>query len=216
MIKPEFRAGAGVEWEAPKGLGLEPLVRSKLLIIGVADKARGPKLPLSVHVDVTGLSISRFQILRRGVGLMVKPMQLGHTNIRVSNLARSEEFYTEAIGLEVVSRRENGVNLSAREPSQEIVLREIGADDREQDVKSVGSNHLAWEMATFDDLQAICDQLVSKGIELSRVRSNSYSVGVYFNDPDGNSNEVYFEDVEAFRRRPEEGEYHRKLVGITG
>ena len=43
---------------------------------------------------------------------MAKPMQLGHTNIRVSNLARPEAFYTEAIGLEVVSRRENGVNLS--------------------------------------------------------------------------------------------------------
>ena len=81
--------------------------------------------------------------------------------------------------------------------------------------KSVGYNHLAWEMATFNDLQEICDQLVSQGIELFRVRSNSYSVRVYFNDPDGNSNEVYFEDIEAFRRRPEEGEYHRKLVGIS-
>ena len=145
---------------------------------------------------------------------MAKPMQLGHTNIRVSNLARSEAFYTEAIGLEVVSRRENGVNLSAREHSQEIVLREISANDREQEIKSVGSNHLAWEMASFDDLQAICDQIVSHGIELRWTRSNSYSVGVYFNDPDGNSNEVYFEDVEAFRRRPEEGEYPRKLVGV--
>ena len=119
---------------------------------------------------------------------MAKPMQLGHTNIRVSNLARSEAFYTEAIGLEVVSRRENGVNLSAREHSQEIVLREITSNDREQDIKSVGANHLAWEMATFDDLQEICDQLVSQGIELKWTRSNSYSVGVYFNDPDGNSN----------------------------
>ena len=66
---------------------------------------------------------------------MAKPMQLGHTNIRVSNLARSEAFYTEAIGLEVVSRRENGVNLSAREHSQEIVLREITSNDREQDIQ---------------------------------------------------------------------------------
>ena len=146
---------------------------------------------------------------------MTKPMQLGHTNIRVSNLARSEAFYTEAIGLEVVSRRENGVNLSAREHSQEIVLREITSNDREQDIMSVGSNHLAWEMATFDDLQEICDQIVSQGIDLFRVRSNSYSVGVYFNDPDGNSNEVYFEDIEAFRRRPQDGEYHRKLVGVS-
>ena len=146
---------------------------------------------------------------------MVKPMQLGHTNIRVTNLARSEKFYCQALGLEVVSRRENGVNLSAREHSQELVLREIAPDAREQDVKGVGTNHLAWEMASFDDLQEMCRQLTSVGVELVRTRTNSYSVGVYFSDPDGNSNEVYFEDVEAFRRRPEEGEYHRKLEGIT-
>ena len=146
---------------------------------------------------------------------MAKPMQLGHTNIRVSNLARSEAFYTEAIGLEVVSRRENGVNLSAREHSQELVLRVVGPDTREPQAKSVGTNHLAWEMTSFDHLQEMCQQLTSAGIELKRVRSNSYSVGVYFNDPDGYSNEVYFEDVEGFRRRPEEGEYHRKLEGIA-
>ena len=146
---------------------------------------------------------------------MVKPMQLGHTNIRVTDLARSEKFYTQALGLEVVSRRENGVNLSAREHSQELVLRQIGPDAREADINSVGTNHLAWEMASFDDLQAICQQLISAGVEFIDTRSNSYSVAVYFSDPDGNNNEAYFEDVEAFRRRPEEGEYHRKLEGIT-
>ena len=146
---------------------------------------------------------------------MVKPMQLGHTNIRVKDLGLSERFYTQALGLNVVSRRENGVNLSAREHSQELVLREIGPRDKEAEVQSVGTNHLAWEMASFADLQAICHQLMSTGIKLTRIRSVSYAVGVYFSDPDGNSNEVYFEDVEAFRRGPEEGEYHRKLEGVS-
>ena len=146
---------------------------------------------------------------------MVKPMQLGHTNIRVNDLDLAEKFYGQALGLEVVSRRENGINLSAREHSQELVIRELGPEAKEPDIKSVGTNHLAWEMASFDDLQAMCHQLTSMGVELTRIRSDSYSVGVYFNDPDGNSNEVYFEDVEAFRRRPQEGEYHRKLEGIA-
>ncbi len=145
---------------------------------------------------------------------MVKPMQLGHTNILVTNLARAEKFYTQALALDVVSRRQNGVNLSAREHSQELVLREVGPDARDSQVKSIGTNHLAWEMASFDDLQVMCHQLTSTGVELIRTRSNSYSVGVYFSDPDGNSNEMYFEDVEAFRRRPEEGEYHRNLEGV--
>ena len=146
---------------------------------------------------------------------MVKPMQLGHTNIRVNDLARSEEFYTQALGLEVVSRRDNGVNLSAREHSQELVLRTIDPESNVPGVNTVVPIHIAWEMASFDDLQAMCHQLTSVGIKLTRIRSDSYSVGAYFNDPDGNSNEVYFEDVEAFRRRPQEGEYHRKLEGIA-
>ena len=52
-------------------------------------------------------------------------------------------------------------------------------------------------MASFDDLQEICDQIISKGIELRWSRSKSHSVGVYFNDPDVNSNEVYFEDIQG-------------------
>ena len=146
---------------------------------------------------------------------MVKPMQLGHTNLWVRDLERAEWFYTQALGLEVASRRENGINLSAREHSQELVLREAGPQTKESDINAIGTTHVAWEMASFDDLQAMCTQLTSAGIELKWTRSVSYAVGVYFDDPDGNSIEAYYEDIEAFRRRPQEGEYHRKLEGVT-
>lgn len=154
------------------------------------------------------------KILLEGVRIMVKPMQLGHTNLWVTDLGRAERFYTEALGLGVAGRRENGVNLSAREHSQELVLREVGPQTKESDINAIGTAHLAWEMASFDDLQAMCNQLKSAGVELKWVRSVSYAVGVYFDDPDGNSIEAYYEDVEAFRRRPEPGEYHRKLEGL--
>jgi len=32
---------------------------------------------------------------------MVKPTQLGHANIRVRDVERSEKFYTDVLGLEV-------------------------------------------------------------------------------------------------------------------
>jgi len=32
--------------------------------------------------------------------------------------------------------------------------------------------------------------LKAKGVEIRRVRENTYAVGVYFNDPDGNGLEV--------------------------
>ena len=90
--------------------------------------------------------------------------------------------------------------------------------DRVVSLTSEWTAHEKFTVTVADEtgnVQEICDQLTSAGIELTRVRSNSYSVGVYFADPDGNSNEVYFEDLAAYRRRPEDGEYPRKLEGVA-
>ena len=142
---------------------------------------------------------------------MVKPMQLGHANIRVSDLERAEKFYTEVLGLEVTHRRGTTVFLSSREHSHELAIGAMGPEAMEPDRTRVGTNHFAWQMGSFEDLQAMYRQLKEKGVEILRTRSNTFSVGVYFNDPDGNGNEVYYEDLEAFRRGRWEGEYHRKL-----
>ena len=145
---------------------------------------------------------------------MVRPMQLGHANIRVRDLKRAETFYTEVLGLEVTHRRENIVFLSVREHSHELAIRGMPADALEPDAARVGTNHFAWQMASFEDLQAMYQHLQEKGVEILRVRDNTFSVGIYFNDPDGNGNEVYYEDLEAFRRGAWEGQYPKKLAEV--
>jgi catechol 2,3-dioxygenase len=146
---------------------------------------------------------------------MVKPMQLGHANIRVSDLERAEKFYTEALGLHVTRRRGSTTFMSAREHSHELAIRAMGPDALPADQNLVGTNHFAWEMSSFEDLQAMYNQLKSHGVEVERVRSNVFSVGIYFSDPDGNGNEAYFEDLEMFRTGSWEGEYHRSLEGAS-
>ncbi len=106
--------------------------------------------------------------------------------------------------------------------AREIALRRIGnqsapssgmrtywACTMEPDSTRVGTNHFALQMASFEDLQAIYRQFKEKGLEILRTGSNTYSVGIYFSDSDGN--EGYYEDVEAYRRGVWEGDYHRKL-----
>jgi catechol 2,3-dioxygenase len=83
--------------------------------------------------------------------------------------------------------------LSAREHSHELAIRGIGPDAPGLDSGRVGTNHFAWEVASFEDLQAMYRHLKAKGVEILRVRENTYSVGVYFNDPDGNGVEVSYE-----------------------
>jgi catechol 2,3-dioxygenase len=142
---------------------------------------------------------------------MVRPMQLGHANIRVRDLERSEKFYTEVLGLQVNHRRGSTAFLSVREHSHELAIRAIGSDALGPDESQIGTNHFAWEMASFEDLQQMYRHLKEKGVEVLRVRDNAFSVGVYFNDPDGNGIEVYYEDLEAYRRGVWEGRYPRKL-----
>ena len=58
------------------------------------------------------------------------------------------------------------------------------------------------------------NHLNTKDVEILRCRSNNFSTGIYFNDPDGNGPEVYYEDLEDFRNKPWAGEYPRRLEGV--
>jgi len=147
---------------------------------------------------------------------MVRPKQLGHANIRVRDLERSEKFYTEVLGLKVNHKRDNIAFLSVREHSHELAIRAMGTDAPGPDASHIGTNHFAWEMETFDDLQAMYLHLQEKGVDIQRVRENAFSVGVYFNDPDGNGIEVYYEDLELYRRGVwERGHYPRMVEEAT-
>ncbi len=139
---------------------------------------------------------------------------LGHANIRVRDLERSEKFYTEVLGLHVTLRRGNLVFLSAREHSHELAIGAMGDGVLEPDETRIGTNHFAWEVETFDELQGMVNHLKSKGVEILRSRSNNFSTGFYFNDPDGNGLEIYHEDLEDFRNKSWDGKYPRQLEGI--
>ncbi len=147
---------------------------------------------------------------------MVKPMQLGHVNIRVKDLARSEKFYTEVLGLEVTHRRDTILFLSSNDLSHELAISPLGPDAEGPDNSRVGTNHNAWQMASFDDLRQICRRLKELDVAILRVRQNSCSMGVYFADPDGNENEVYYETRDArYREGGWQGEFPEKLEEVT-
>ena len=57
------------------------------------------------------MAITRAERLREETQDMVKPMQLGHANIRVRDVERSEKFYTEVLGL-TVDRKSTRLNSS--------------------------------------------------------------------------------------------------------
>jgi catechol 2,3-dioxygenase len=124
-----------------------------------------------------------------------KPKYLGHANLFVRDVERSEKFYTEVLGLHVNERRlGRAVFMSADvEQSHELAVIQLGPDAPTPEEGRVGLNHIAWRMETFDDLKDVYRRLQEKKANIQRIGDHGISLGVYFLDPDGNGNEVYYE-----------------------
>ena len=128
---------------------------------------------------------------------MVKPRRLGHLVLRVRDLNRSEQFYTEVLGLQVTEKREGAMVFmsAAGDASHELALVPVGpkAPCPEQD--RVGLYHFAWEMDSFEDLRQIYEHMKQKNVNIGGIGDHGISMGVYFFDPDGN-------EIEAFHELP--------------
>ena len=79
------------------------------------------------------------------------------------------------------------------EQSHEVALMQVGDDAPLQQKGQVGLNHLAWMMASLDDLKAAYWRLKEKGVKIDRIVDHGLSLGIYFRDPDGNGLEVSYE-----------------------
>lgn len=126
---------------------------------------------------------------------MVKPKKLGHLVLRVRDIARSERFYTDVLGLHVTSRVPGMMVFmgASGDASHEVAFMSIGADAPGPDQGRVGLYHFAWEMESFGDLQSIYRELKEKNVEIAGIGDHGISIGVYFFDPDGNEIEVFYE-----------------------
>ena len=123
-----------------------------------------------------------------------KPKYLGHVNLYVRDAELCEKFYADILGLHTYERRPGrAVFMSADlDQSHEIALMHLGPDAAGPDANRVGLNHIAWRMGSFEDLRELYGRLKERGVE-TRIADHGVSLGVYFQDPDGNGNEVYYE-----------------------
>ena len=125
------------------------------------------------------------------------PTQLGHVALRVRNLDRAIAFYRDVVGLPLHTRHEDKVAFLGIRPdaSHEIALFAIGADAPGPEPDRVGMYHMAWEMASFEDLKAFHQRLLASGANITGYSDRQCNV--MFLDPDGNENEAIWEPSET-------------------
>ena len=135
------------------------------------------------------------------------PTQLGHLALRVRDVDRAAEFYSDVLGLELKSKTGPIAFLGIRpDASHEIALFPLKEGAPGPDPERVGLYHMAWEMASFEDLTALHERLKARGAQI--VGYSDRQCNVMFLDPDGNELEAIWEptaeQMEAFQKAGKE------------
>lgn len=118
-------------------------------------------------------------------------VHIGHAHLKVRNLERSIDFYTQFLDLTIREQVDNRwAFLSGTDVHHELALQEVGADAPLPSRWHVGLFHIAFEVPTRMALARYFHRLVERDVPVVAV-DHRISWAVYFGDPDGNGLELY-------------------------
>src|SRR5215813_11989569 len=86
---------------------------------------------------------------------MIRPQKVGHVVLKVRDLQRSERFFTEVLGFEVVTRLKNprGVFFTLGEQHHDLAVLEVPPEADEPKADQVGLHHVALQVESFAALK---------------------------------------------------------------
>ena len=121
---------------------------------------------------------------------MPKVTSLGHMGFYVKDVERSVAFYRDILGLQVSDRSPRGaVFMTAQDRLAEHHELYI-APGREGDGKIL--QQISFRCASLGDVKEFYRIFVERQVPIERVWTHGNTVSIYFQDPDGNSVEVYW------------------------
>jgi catechol-2,3-dioxygenase len=118
--------------------------------------------------------------------------ELGHTGLWVNDLAVMRDFYERVLGLTVTDEDEalGIVFLSSRpeEEPHEFVLQ----SGRLPPADAKLTHQIWWRVDSLETLREFYRALVAGGTRIQQVVTHGNAFSIYFFDPEGNQNEVYW------------------------
>lgn len=139
---------------------------------------------------------------------MIHPRKVGHVVLKVRDIERAEQFYTEVLGFEVVTRlkRPRGVFFSLGEQHHDLAVLEVPPDADTVKEKQVGLHHVALQVGSFAELQEGYRTLKAHHVPITATIDHFITKSIYFLDPDGNGFELYCDVGEDGLERIRRGE----------
>ena len=124
-----------------------------------------------------------------------RKMYLGHVNIYVRDSERSRQWYEKILGLHTYHNRPGAAAFMSADldQSHEVALMQVGENAPGPQRGQVGLNHMAWMVGSLDALKAAYQRLKDNNVKIDHISDHGISLGIYFQDPDGNGLEVSYE-----------------------
>lgn len=131
---------------------------------------------------------------------------LGHVVLKVTDLEKSEKFYGDMLGMPVCARfNEQGMNMIffSLGNHHELALAEVSGEENTGGAQAAGLHHVAFcignDMAQLIEAKG---QLDAAGVSCMPI-DHDVTKSLYFDDPDGNTVELYVDVSEAWRDEPQ-------------
>ncbi len=131
--------------------------------------------------------------------------QLGHVVLKVRDRERSEQFYTEVLGLPVAARRDAPpMTFFTLGNHHDFAIMAVGPDGPDSAANSPGLFHVAFKIGdSTDELREAKARLEALGVEIAMVADHTVTHSIYFEDPDGNAIELYADVSDVWRTDPQ-------------
>lgn len=119
--------------------------------------------------------------------------KIGHAHLKVRDLQRSVDFYTRFLGLHVTEQVDNAyVFLTGGAFHHEVALQNVGSNAPHPPAHGTGLYHVAFEVPDKRSFAAAYRTLTAASISVATV-DHYISWAMYFDDPDGNGLEIYWD-----------------------
>jgi catechol 2,3-dioxygenase len=124
---------------------------------------------------------------------MTYQTKIGHAHLKVRDLDRSIAFYTRFLGLHETERLGNAYAfLTGGAFHHEIALQNVGAAAPQPPARGTGLYHVAFEVPDKRSFAEAYRALTRAGVSVAAV-DHFISWAMYFDDPDGNGLEIYWD-----------------------